>query len=1160
MSDVRRLLVLLFLIPHLSVLQAQSESTLRSKSLSLADTVYIDSLIIWPGTTNIQCADGSPISLSTYTLDPIGSYITFQEKPPCEQITVTYRILPKAALQRYAHKDYNKFVNPEEGFVIDPFVYRPGEREGVFELEGFSYSGNLERGFTFGSSQNLSLSSAFNLQLQGEIAPGVQLTAALTDNNIPIQPNGNTQNIQEFDQVFIEVKTAGHRVVLGDYRVRNPAGYFLKYNKRLQGGRYEGQFFLADSFVKMTPQMSIAFSGGKFSRNEFRGQEGNQGPYKLTGADNEPFIIVLAGTERVYINGQRLERGADRDYIIDYNLGEVRFTPNRIITQDLRIIVEFEYAIQSYAHSMIHVGMGIDVKDWGLDVHYYSEQDNKSKPLNQSLTIEDQRFLESVGDDVDNLFAPGGSLVENDQDRVLYELIDTTVNSVLYDSVYRAAPLDLEFAYAVSFSFVGAGQGNYRIAATGVNGRVYEWIAPVDGVPQGDYEAIKRLISPKRNQLLTLGLRNKDLFGGKFKAEVGLSSEDLNRFSRIDSENDGGWSGRVSYDKNWTKDPDKTSVSTDAFYEYKNSDFRPIERYRPVEFDRNFGLQGTADSTNEHWAAVDVGLGFNEKGALNYELSGFFREGDYQGVHQTLSGLIQGKGWRWNVNSTLLTSAGYGEDILFARPFFDLSYAPAALKGWRFGLDMQNEWNARRISDTLSDQSFKYQQYKIYLQAHENGKVYNGLSYMLRYEHYSAGEKFSNPLVRTHTVNYNGKLLGIQRHKLNWTLTYRYYEDDRITNQNEPLKNYYLGRIRYDGYSKQNWIRWNTVYEIGAGQRERSEFAFVQVQDGQGDYQWIDNGDGIPTEDEFFISPFPDQNNFIRIPVPTGEFVPVQSTRLNQVIGLTPGSVWRGKKGIKGFLARFSDQATLQLDKELFSDPIVTVGDILNPFSAGVNDTLLVSLNVLARNTLFFNRSNPKFQMEYTAGVNSFKQLQTNGFESRRIQNHRFGFRWNFARNFSFNGQFDHSVLNNRSDFFQDRRYTIHENGLEGGFAYLRGNVLRFDVKYGYDFQSNAFPTNGGQFSVGHKIDLEGRFKRVGKSTTTTRFTVRQLGYSDPIQNTQVEFQMLQNLRPGTNFVWQIIFERQITDYLQITLEYDGRAPANSEVVHVGRAFIRAVF
>ncbi|CUS90532.1 hypothetical protein [Candidatus Kryptobacter tengchongensis] len=92
------------------------------------------------------------------------------------------------------------------------------QEEKIFKVEKISdeassFSGNIQkngsivRGFTFGSNRDLMLQSGFNLQLSGNLTKDIEIVASLTDENIPIQPEGNTQTLQEIDKIFIQVKS-----------------------------------------------------------------------------------------------------------------------------------------------------------------------------------------------------------------------------------------------------------------------------------------------------------------------------------------------------------------------------------------------------------------------------------------------------------------------------------------------------------------------------------------------------------------------------------------------------------------------------------------------------------------------------------------------------------------------------------------------------------------------------------------------------------------------------------------------------------------------------------------------------------------------------------------------------------------------------------------
>ena len=96
-------------------------------------------------------------------------------------------------------------------------------------------------------------------------------------------------------------------MIAGDYWLSKPQGYFLNYRKRGQG--------LNTEFVNKTKKgewkngISAGLSKGKYARQVVQGVEGNQGPYRMRGNENEPFIIMLSGTEKVYIDGRLLQRG-----------------------------------------------------------------------------------------------------------------------------------------------------------------------------------------------------------------------------------------------------------------------------------------------------------------------------------------------------------------------------------------------------------------------------------------------------------------------------------------------------------------------------------------------------------------------------------------------------------------------------------------------------------------------------------------------------------------------------------------------------------------------------------------------------------------------------------------------------------------------------------
>ena len=1139
---------------------AKPVSNLRVKQFTnFKDSIVLDTLSIVPSTLSII-----NVPDSAYSLDYIHSILYWKIKPPSDTILLTYRVFPykfNAVTQRMSFDSVIKYT------VIRPIdeTEKGASNKGLFNFGNIEYNGSFGRGIAFGNNQDAVVNSNFNLQLNGMLADSIEIAAAITDNNIPIQPDGTTQQLNEFDQVFLQFKKKNWQLNLGDIDIRQNELYFLNFYKRLQGISFQTRNKLSPNLETST-LVSGSIAKGKFTRNVFQGLEGNQGPYRLSGANNEFFFIVLAGTERVFLDGELLQRGEDQDYVINYNTAEITFTPRRMITKDSRIQVEFEYADRNYLNANLFAYQTVDInKKLKIKIGAFNNSDAKNSPINQTLSTQQKQFLFEVGDSVSKALYPAASLDSFSTGKILYEKV-YFVNGPMLDSFYRYST-DPDLAkYSLGFTEVGSGRGNYVVNLNGANGKVFEYKNPVNGIKQGNFEPVTILVTPKKQQLISIGTDYQIDKNNNLKTEFAFSNSDVNTYSSKNAGDDIGTAAKLQYSNQVLLNKTKGLQLVSTFdYEYVQQKFKPLERLRQVEFAREWGLPIIAGPATENIIRAGTQLKNKNNHGFGYQFMTYQRSDHYKGVQNMLQQNTALKGWNFNNQVSLTQFNNVSDKGSFLRPIVDISKVLKKLASLQFGLRYALEDNQVRgkKTDTLSPLSFSFDTYTAYLKSNAAKKNKYGLTFFTRSDKYPLYKKMYLG-DRSYNINFNAELLQNQHHQLLFTATYRKLKVYRknLSRQNED--NTLLGRTEYLINEWKGLVTGNVLYELGTGQEQRRDFAYVEVPTGQGQYFWNDyDSNGVQSLNEFEIAQFPDQARFIRIFIPTNQFLKANYTTLNYAFSFNPRILFEKKaaKGFSKFIARFTWQTSMQKTKKS-----VAKGDFeFNPFKYGVQDTALITLNTSFINTISFNRISSKWGIDVTNLQNTGKNLLTYGYESRK-QNDVIGkLRFNLGPMFTINMNAKQSFSALYTPSFENRNYELNGNSLEPQLVFVRGTVFRLQGGYRYEQKKNA-PSFGGQKSTSNSLITETKYNVFQNSSITGRFTYNAIQYTDPNPlnnnkaNNTVSFIMLDGLLPGKNFLWSLDLTKRLLNNVELNFQYEGRRAGDTRSIHTGRASLRALF
>jgi len=1143
-------LILFFIIT--SIVSAQNrykKTSIDTFSISIENLYKITSSNIIPFSESIYLSD-KKLNRDEYKISYDKGIINLSETinvTLIQKLIVKYECIKTNFLSEYKRRSLIYTFNKEstDSSQIAKIVPSQLTPESIFGSD-IQKSGALIRGFSVGTNRDFQLNSGLRLQLSGKLSDDLEIVAALSDENTPIQPEGNTETLEELDKVFIEVRHKNAVGTFGDFEFVENKNEFSKINRKLQG--LKGDI----NYNNHLASIAIAGSRGKYNSNQFSGLDGNQGPYRLYGINNEREIILIAGSERVYINGELLKRGENNDYVIDYSNSEINFSPKRVITSATRISVDFGYTDQKYQRNFYGLNYSTKLFEEKLlfGLSFYSESDDENNPIEFSFSDNELNILRNAGDNRNKAILSGVSLADKDSlgnIKGIYTKIDTTISGEVY-SFFKYLPGNISSIYNVAFSFVGIGNGDYQKISIGQ----YKFV----GKNKGSYLPIKFIPLPEIRKLFTFFTNSEIMQGINLNLELSGSSWDRNRFSTLDDSDNFGLARKIQIQFA----PKEIKIGDMSFgkvgFGFKDrfiqNRYSTLDRIDEVEFNRNYNIT-SSEKSDQTLREFDFYYQPYDQLAINSKY-GLLKQGDNFSSDRFYSDfkLSEDDKYLFTYNIDYVQTKNINIKSNWNRQLGNAHYLFGSLKP---GVEYIYENREDLFSDTLLSSSLKYLEVVPYLEYNINSSFMVRSSYSVREEFFPLNSKMERQST-SNTKQFSFVFRGIKEinSSLNINIREKNYSEDFkqigfLDNETILL----LSQSKFNFWN--NFILGDLFYQVSTEQSAKVEKVFAKVPKGTGSYIYLGdlNNNGIQEENEFQLTSY--EGEFILVTVPTDELFPVIDLRANTRWKIDFSRFATGSSFIENILKPISTETSWRIEEN--SKTPETSNIYLFHLSKYLNDSTTIRGSQLFQNDLHLFQFNPEFSIRFRFLQRRSLNQYSGGIEKGFFKERGIRIRFKMVKEINNQTEFNNQIDNMKSPPTSNRARSIERNDLSTEFSYRPFSNIETSFKIQVGRSKDEFPSRP------TIIDNNSILVRLNYAITNIGRLTLEAERTELISNSSnqnIPFEITRGNVIGKNYFWRVNFDYRIASYIQTTFYYEGRVPGKSRVIHTMRAEARAYF
>uniref|UniRef100_A0A7C3J5J9 Uncharacterized protein n=1 Tax=candidate division WOR-3 bacterium TaxID=2052148 RepID=A0A7C3J5J9_UNCW3 len=374
--------------------------------------------------------------------------------------------------------------------VIEEIAKKDEEKENNIYIAGVKGISLLNQ------NNSLDIDQVTEFSINGNIDSFWSVEGYINDNS-STKDLGLNIPVYQIENFRISLKNInGTQFFLGNSTMKNSWSKFLNFNKEIFGLGF------LSNFKRYPIYFNYSTDKGNFRTTSFYCMDGILGPYRIVDEKNLFDYTITPGSERVYLNGELLQNGEDKDYTIDYYTGEITFTNKQIVDQNSYVYIEF----QQLNITSLNSGYNISFGDEGNDLRVlYSNQGNQ---------IFDQKLKDEL------------SLYPSDSSYILlkgYQFVGSGNGDYSFiDSIFNFVGKG-NGDYIVEFYYVGYGNGDYIYSPVNFS---YIYV----GKNNGNYSPYRRVELPFFYHLFDISY-SKDFKIGKYDFEILTGLYKNNRYN-----------------------------------------------------------------------------------------------------------------------------------------------------------------------------------------------------------------------------------------------------------------------------------------------------------------------------------------------------------------------------------------------------------------------------------------------------------------------------------------------------------------------------------------------------------------------------------------------------------------------------------------------------